>query len=142
MEQLGGGAIFADGKVQSPITVVVGISSTTLLPIDDQTRPCAVDRLQLARAVAEQEETPAGVEPGDGDRCREEVLAQKDVFLAVTIEVRNAGVKRRRQLRLGRQRVCLEVVTAIQEHHVMERAGAQPYGFVRASPGHIIAAGM
>src|SRR5439155_1587122 len=70
-------------------------------------------------AVAQQQQTAARVIARRGEVGREEVLRQKKIFFAVTVEIGDTGVERGRQLRLGRERVGVEMVASIQEDHVV-----------------------
>ena len=88
-------------EIHSPIAVIVSCSRATLLAINGDATRLAGHRGKPALAIALEPQAPPGIRARRLHFRRKEVLAEKKVFRAITVEVVHHGGKRGRQLRLG-----------------------------------------
>src|SRR6266542_1498277 len=142
MEEPGRGGVLADREIEPAVSVVIRIRGTTLLAVDNQAGALPRDGLEPSFAISKHQQATAGIEAWRIDLGREEILREEDVFISVAIEIGYARIERRGQLcRVGKG-VCLEVIAAIQKHHVIQRRHAEACGFGSGRPQHPIDAGI
>src|SRR6266568_4044448 len=113
MEEAGRSAVLADCHIEPPVGVEIRICRAPLLPVHQQPGALPWHRLECSLPIAEEQEAPARVVARRRDVCREEVLAEEQVFLAIAVEVGDTGVERGSELSLGGQRARLEPRSAI-----------------------------
>src|SRR5262249_10564467 len=87
VKQPGRGTILTHRKVQAAVSGVVRVPSATLLAVDDEPGLLASDRLQAACAVTVQQQAAARVIARRRHRRRKEILAEKQIFVAIAVEI-------------------------------------------------------
>ena len=91
--------VLRDSEVEPAVAVVVCDGGAAL--VTEHANPGLLDaqRAKVAVPISEQQQAGAGVKPRHLERSLREVLREKDILVAVAVEVPNDGRKRRRQLR-------------------------------------------
>src|SRR5436305_15196236 len=93
-------------------------------------------------AIAKEHEASARIEARRVERGRREVLREEQVLMAVAVEVGHDNPEGRRKLCLVRQRVCFEMISAIEEQLMVERRGAHAHGGAAGISEHLTHSGM
>jgi hypothetical protein len=109
--------ILGDHQIRPPILVKVCDRSATLLAINFDAGLLAGHGLQPSRSITAQQQPAACVIARDFRLIGKKILAQKNVLMAVAIEISDADAERRSKLSLRGQKLHLKMVGAIQEDH-------------------------
>src|SRR5207247_3149782 len=109
--------------------------------VEHETAFLARHGLETAPAIATQPETAATVIARRLGLHVEKILAQKQVFLTIPIEVTHADAESRRHLRFHRQRLRREAAAPIEEHHRAQIADLQSAGGLRSISQGLLDAG-
>src|SRR5206468_1746264 len=75
---------------------------------------------ESAMAVAFEPQTAPAIVTRSLAVRRKKILAQKNIFVSVTIDIRDAHAKRRRKLSLARQHDRCEVIATIEKHRGLQ----------------------
>ena len=93
-EDAGGGAVLAHHEVHPAVPVQVARGASPLLSPHPDARGPGVHGREPALAVAQEDEAQAGVASGGLQLIREEVLAEEDILVAVSVHVRHGDLER------------------------------------------------
>jgi hypothetical protein len=96
------------------------VRGAALVAIDEQAGLRARHRLERASSIPAHQQAPPRVVARRADDRRIEVLRDEHVLVAVAVEISDARVKRRGELRFPRQGHGLEAIAAIDERHVTQ----------------------
>src|SRR5438270_11944773 len=87
MKQPCGSAVLRDNKIGAAIPVVIGHRRSALLSIDFDPRLLSGHSFELPCAVAPQQEPATRIKPGRVGSSGKKVLTEKNIFMAVAIEI-------------------------------------------------------
>ena len=141
-EELRFAAVLRDQEVNASVAVVVGKRRPSLLSVDHDAGDVTGDRDEFPAAYSPEPQPPARVVPRRRDLGGEEVLAEKDVFVPVTVEVGHADVERWSELRFGRQGDGLERIAPIQKDRVIECVDGSPVDPREVATHHLVERGV
>ena len=115
-------------QVHPPVSIVITKRRAARFAVNPDAGLLSWHRRQFSGAVAAEPQTAPGVESRCFRLCREKVLAEKNVFVSVTIHVGHTHGEYRRKLRFGRQCHSFKMVSAVEENHRRQRVGLQLAG--------------
>ena len=95
MKQHGRSVVLAYRDIDAPVAVVVGDRRSPLIATEAHTRLRGILGNQFARTVSKQQQTSPGVEALGSERVGKEVLSEKQILVAVPVEVGDRGMESR-----------------------------------------------
>src|SRR5437016_3351847 len=100
-------------QVHPPVSIVITKRRAARFAVNPDAGLLSWHRRQFSGAVATEPQPAPGVESRCFRLCREKVLAEKNVFVSVTIHVGHTHGEYRRKLRFGRQCHSFKMVSAV-----------------------------
>src|SRR6266446_1605704 len=116
-KQLRGRAILSHNQIQAAVLIKISHSSSALLAVHLDPRLLARNGRKLSGAVATQQQSSPCIVTWNFRLIGKEILAQKNIFISVTVEIADIDAEGRSKLCVGGQELPVKVVCPIQEHH-------------------------
>ena len=91
-----------------------------MLAINGDARRVAGNGSEISFAITSQDQSTPCIQPRHPGPIRKEILREKNVFVAIEVEVRNGGAENRSELRIERQWTQFEMRFAVQQDDVAQ----------------------
>src|SRR6266568_3041572 len=97
-------SILPDCEVEPPVMIVVAQRRASAFPVDCEAAVLGRNRDESTASVAFQPESTSGIAAGGIRRDRKEILADKNVFVAIAVQIPDGDPEQGRQLSFRWQR--------------------------------------
>ena len=115
--------------VHSPIAIKIADCGTALLPVNGNARFLTRNRGKSSGSVAAKQKSASCVQAVVLSTHGKKVLAQKNVFVTIAIEIGDGEGEGRRPLRLWGQRQSFEMIATIEKQHGGEAGHLEAVSF-------------
>src|SRR5258708_14439597 len=95
--------------------VVITSCATALLTVCHQPAHLPGNGHKSSPAISPQKQAASGVVTWRFRLCREKVLRQEDIFIAIPVEVTDTDAESRRHLSFDRQRTGFKMIASVNE---------------------------
>src|SRR6266849_8755045 len=115
-KQLRGRAILRHDQIQPAVLIKIPRGSSPLLAVHFDPRLLARNGNKLSSAVAAQKQSSPRIVTRNFRLIGKEILAQKNIFVPITVEIADIDAEGLSKLCVGGQELPVKVVCPIQEH--------------------------